>query len=82
MKQLGSVQMKRNDVPTAMENRVGTNAHLPPLVGTVGKGRTGTASQRNFPVIPETVRHETGEARFFGRVLRPHRRSQCHGCQQ
>ena len=53
-----------------------------PLVGTVGKGRTGTASQRNFPVIPETVRHETGEARFFGRVLRPHRRSQCHGCQQ
>ena len=29
MKQLGSVQMKRNDVPTAMENRVGTNAHLP-----------------------------------------------------
>lgn len=37
-----------------------------PLVGTVGKGRTGTASQRNFPVIPETVRHETGEARFLG----------------
>ena len=29
MKQLGSVQMKRNDVPTAMENRLGTNAHLP-----------------------------------------------------
>ena len=53
-----------------------------PLVGTVGKGRTGTASKRNFPVIPETVRHETGKARFFGRILRPHRRSQCHGCQQ
>ena len=29
MKQSGSVQMKRNDVPAAMENRLGTNAHLP-----------------------------------------------------
>ena len=26
--------------------------------------------------------HEAGKARFFGRILRPHRRSQCHGCQQ
>lgn len=29
MKQSGSVQMKRNDAPAAMENRLGTNAHLP-----------------------------------------------------
>lgn len=29
MKQLGSVRMKRNGVPDTMENRLGTNAHLP-----------------------------------------------------
>lgn len=29
MKQSGSVQMKKNGVPAAMENRLGTNAHLP-----------------------------------------------------
>ena len=51
-------------------------------VGSVGKCRTGTGANRYFPVIPETVRYETGEARFFRRVLRPRRRSQCHGCKQ
>ncbi len=35
MKQLGSVQMKRNDVPTAMENRLGTNAHLPVYLSSI-----------------------------------------------
>lgn len=35
MKQLGSVQMKRNDVPTAMENCVGTNAHLPMYLSSI-----------------------------------------------
>lgn len=35
MKQLGSVQMKRNDVPAAMENRVGTNAHLPMYLSSI-----------------------------------------------
>ena len=29
MKQSGSVQMKKNGVPAAMENLLGTNAHLP-----------------------------------------------------
>jgi len=28
MKQTGSVRTNGNDVPTAMENRLGTNAHL------------------------------------------------------
>lgn len=35
MKQLGSVQMKRNDVPAAMKNRVGTNAHLPMYLSSI-----------------------------------------------
>lgn len=35
MKQLGSVQMKRNDVPTAMENRLDTNAHLPMYLSSI-----------------------------------------------
>ena len=35
MKQLGSVQMKRNDVPTAMENRLVTNAHLPMYLSSI-----------------------------------------------
>lgn len=35
MKQSGSVQMKRNDVHAAMENRLGTNAHLPVYLSSI-----------------------------------------------
>ena len=35
MKQFGSVQMKRNDAPAAMENRLGTNAHLPVYLSSI-----------------------------------------------
>ena len=35
MKQSGSVQMKRNDAPAAMENRLGTNAHLPVYLSSI-----------------------------------------------
>jgi DNA-directed RNA polymerase specialized sigma subunit len=35
MKQSGLVQMKRNDVPAAMENRLGTNAHLPVYLSSI-----------------------------------------------
>jgi hypothetical protein len=35
MKQSGSVQMKKNGVPAAMENRLGTNAHLPVYLSSI-----------------------------------------------
>ena len=35
MKQSGSVQMKKNDVPAAMENRLGTNDHLPVYLSSI-----------------------------------------------
>lgn len=35
MKQTGSVRTNGNDVPTAMENRVGTNAHLPMYLSSI-----------------------------------------------
>ena len=35
MKQSGSVQMKKNGVSVAMENRLGTNAHLPVYLSSI-----------------------------------------------
>ena len=35
MKQLGSVRMKGNGVLDTMENRLGTNAHLPVYLSSI-----------------------------------------------
>ena len=40
MKQSGSVQMKKNGVPAAMENRLGTNAHLPVYLSSTAMSKT------------------------------------------
>ena len=49
-----------------------------PRIGTVRQGSAYTAAQRHLPVIPKSIGHKTCKTRFFGRLLRPCRRRECH----
>ncbi|WP_290541304.1 hypothetical protein [Alistipes sp.] len=45
---------------------------------TVGKGRTGSETGRNLPIIPKSVRNKPGNARFLRRFLGKYSRGECH----